>query len=776
MESNTSISNFPDPFADPKVKATPEYILKYGKAMYSQFGKYGLRVFYNDKAKYQSLANYANGMQPIDKYKKRLDCWDDEPGKDTFVNIDWSPFNLATKFVNIMTDKIYQTGYDPVCHPIDPLALDQRQNTEYMMKAFMEHRDWIQEMGTAFNAETLGFDPGLLPDHADELEMHMNMTYKDRFAMEAEMAIKIHMTNNDFEQVRKEYIRDFVVYGIGCLETRNDKNGYTKIRRLDPRTVIIGNSESEDFKNVTHGGYVENVSIADLRTAAGKQFTEEQYQTIYRDFSRPVYGSETNVPPLNAYDTYNNGGERMVPVMKFYFKTTNEYTYVKKQDKRGTWRLYPQENRTKEKEGQKLIKDFYETVYEGSWIVGSEFVYNCGMLNDVEVDPTNPSATRIPLHVISPNMLNGQTSSMLNSCIPILDQININWYQFQHMLAQTRPDGPAINLDALVEAPLGKGGKMFTARQVMDLYMKKGILVFSGKGMSGQNGNGVPIQEMSNNNYEKATGFLNNIIMLINMLRQITGINEAVDASTPSTDALVGTMQLAANGANSALGYIFHSDRMMVKHVSESCIFLTQNAVRRGQVAGYVDSIGVSSVKYWEVNKDVSLCQFGIELTTRPTPAEWQEFYAQIAKGYDAGVLTASDFITLKEFTNLRQARQYMAVIERRRKKEEQQAQQAMMQQQGQLNQQAVLTAEQAKQQTMQMELTLKAQLEKAQGERELVNIHAKYGYEIQLEQMRLQQKADDAAMAANSKIVDTVIRENSKQEIAEKKPAPKSS
>lgn len=758
-EVKTTFGGFPDPMADKRTKDSREYILAYAKAMYGQFGRYGLRVFYNDRIKYRNLANYALGLQPLDKYKRRMDVWnEDEPGKDTFINIDWQILNLATKFVNIMSNKITDAGYDVECHPIDPLALDARKNIEYKMKAVMEHREWFSQMGLELNPEKLGFDPAMLPDHSDELEIHMNMTYKDRFAMEAEMAIKLHMTNNDFEQVRKEIVRDSVIYGVMSAETRNDKNGNTKIKRIPPESVIIGNSISEDFKNVTHGGYIENITFSELQVSAGKQFTQDQYEEIKNGYYAPKSANQYLF--MGASNIASDGiQEQMISVMKFYYKTSVTSTYIKKKDKRGNDRLYPQGPNTQAKEGQELIRDTYEVVYEGMWIVNSNFIYNYGMMNDMEVDPLNPCATRIPLHVICPNMLNGNTISILHSCIPILDQIQLNWLQFQHMVAQVVPDGHAIDLDALIEAPLGKGGKNFTPRQVLDMYFKKGILAYSGKGQANRGGNGVPVQPMENGNYAKAFGFLNNVFALINLLRQVSGMNEGVDASTPSPDALVGTLQIAAQGADQALGYLYKADRLMVKHIAESCIRLTQNAVRNGEVSGYIDSIGISSVNFWKVSTDITAHQYGMQIVAQPTQAEWMEFYRDLADAVKTGVVSLSDKIVMQEMTNLKQARQYMAMIERRRKKEAMEMQQMTMQQQAQLNQESMAATEQMKQQTIQLETQSKLAIVQAEEAKELRVLDKKYGYDLELKRMELDQKDDAAQLQARTTIVDTTLK-----------------
>lgn len=757
---------FPDPLADNKTKNSKEYIVAYNRAIYNSFNRYGIRFLYNDRVKYRNHANYYLGKMLMDRYKKRMASFnEEEPGKESFLNINWLPINLAYKFVNIIVDKVVSTGYDVELEAIDPIALDARKDMESTMRAIMDNKAWLEQMQIDLNPQKLGFDPAILPDHSDELQLHIEMSEKDEFAMEGEMAINLHFTNNDFEQVRKEYIRDGVLYSPMMVETRNDKYGNTKIKRISPEYGVIANSRSEDFKDAPWGGYIEYMSFEELQASAGESFTMKEYDDIYCNFSSSLISTDT-VLGLTPFQNKTDG-DRKVAVMKSYYKTNIQNTYVKKKDSRGNNRLYKTDKQNKkEKDGQEVLRDTYEVVYESRWIIGSEYIYEYGIMNDLEVDKNNPCATRIPLHVIYPNMLDGMSTSVFETCLPIFDEINVAWFQFQHLMASIIPDGVAIDQDALADIALGGAGKKSSPKEIMDLFFKKGILLYSSRGLDGGKTH-LPVQNLMNNTHEKAERQLGTVFSLINVLRQLTGMNEGVDASTPSANALVGTMEIAYQGALSAIGHLFSADRLMVKHVAESCISLTQAAIRRGEISGYINSIGIGSVKFWQVNKSITARQYGMRIVVRPTQAEWGDLYAHAGAALEKGILNYSEYSIIREMSNLKQARKYMAIVEKRKAREAQAQQQAMMQQQGELNQQTALAAEQAKQQTLQLEYQLKGGLEQAIAQRNIAEIHAKYGYELQIQQMMLQQKASDAEVQARTKILDGAAKNQTAMEVA---------
>ncbi len=147
---------YPDPMATPKEKGTPKYILQYGKAMYHQFNKTGYRLFFNDRVNYKKRTAYAQGNQPVNPYMKRLDCWDDEPGKEVYVNINWQILNLATKFINIMIGKMVKLEYDSICTPIDPVSVDAKRQRRAMMEAYNENERFLQDLGIGLSKEQLG--------------------------------------------------------------------------------------------------------------------------------------------------------------------------------------------------------------------------------------------------------------------------------------------------------------------------------------------------------------------------------------------------------------------------------------------------------------------------------------------------------------------------------------------------------------------------------------------------------------------------------------------
>lgn len=760
---------YPDPNKSPEEKGKKEYGLKYCKAMYHQFNKSGTKLFYNYRQTYRKLAAYAQGNQPIDQYKKRLDCWEVEgEGGDVYVNIDWEILKVANKFVNLVVGKLNQQEYDIIATPVDPLSVARRKEKLNMMKAYIENRAFIESLGISMSSDFLGFDPAKIPDDLDQLEMYMALHEKEEMAMQAEMAVLLAMSKNDFPQIREEYLRDCVIYGIGAVEVRNDRQGNTRHKRIAPESLIVGNSNSPDHKNIVHAGYVENVTFSELKTSAGDQFSEAEYETIYQKYSKKTNTSDTGIYDFYPDTYYNQSDEKMVSIMRFYYKTPNTYKYEKKKDSRGNRRMYPTKwgkgNSQEYKEKyldtgeREIISDTYEVVYEGTWILGSDYIFNYGPLQDMEVSSQNYNEARVPIHIYAPGMLNGRVLSVVETCLPIFDQIQINWLQYQNVIARFIPDGHAFDLDALVDAPLGKGGKAMSPREMLKMFFKTGRYVYRGGNINGQNGNGKPIEPIKSSDMNNAEMFLNNVFTLIGILNQIIGLNDATNASTPNPDALVGTQKFSFMATENALDYLKRGDRMIIQHVAESSVKMTQLAVKRGQVSGYIRALGDLTAQFWEVNKDISLCEYGIGIEPRPTQEEWSDFYNKADTALNNQQITLDDYTMCIQFKNLKQAWRYLATKERMRKEEVQQMNQENIKLQAEENKNSAIAIEQAKQQTITLENQLQTEREVLLKKMDAEIQEKKYAAEFQLRQLEVGVKAENNIREQESKVLTKTL------------------
>jgi len=121
--SYNSDSSFPDQVVSDAEKATYEYGLAVGRAIEGEwFRNYrygtnspGYAINFNN---YNLLRLYARGEQPVQKYKDELAI----NGDLSYLNLDWKPVPVISKFVDIVVNGISQRSYDINAYAQDPVC------------------------------------------------------------------------------------------------------------------------------------------------------------------------------------------------------------------------------------------------------------------------------------------------------------------------------------------------------------------------------------------------------------------------------------------------------------------------------------------------------------------------------------------------------------------------------------------------------------------------------------------------------------------------------
>jgi hypothetical protein len=325
----------------------------------------------------------------------------------------------------------------------------------------------------------------------------------------------------------------------------------------------------------------------------------------------------------------------------------------------------------------------------------------------------------------------------MEQVIPIADAIQIAWYRLQNVINQSRPKGIMIEMGALEDIPLGSGGKKLDPMSVLDLYNKTGTLVYRKADAQGRMTNYRPIEELENGLGRDAMSYWQLIQNHIQMLRDITGMNEMTDGSTPDPRTLTTVAKLAYEGTNNALYSIVQGDKFLLEDLANDIILRLQDVAETGEVKGYIRALGSNTMKFFKMSSNVALYEFGIFLEDRPTDDQRAMLMQQVQAGQAGGLLDIEDAIIIQNTDNLKVAQQLLAFkIKKRREQEEEKA---MRQQQmnAQVQQESAMVAEQAKQQTIQVEGQMKAQLIQVEKELDSKLLEMKYQYELQLEQLR---------------------------------------
>ena len=731
------IGGYPSPFVSQEEKAKKEYGLEYFKKMYSEWSGKTTNNQDERRRRYEKNRSYSDGVQDVSKYKDLLDV----EGDTSYLNLDWSPVSIIPKFVDVIVGGIVNQEHDIICKATDPISLRQRKKDEYRYYSNMINNDFYKRI-----SQSLGKDvtpKGFTPESNDELDIYMNLDYKQSLEISVEQGLKYIMDRNDFDETRKRVIRDLVVLGIGALKTSIDTQEGVKIRYVDPINLVTSHSSKPDFTGIQHAGEVYNVTISELKRMAGDQFSEEEYKKIAESYT----GKNNNPSKVtqNSFYDENLGSysydydDFSINILDAEFLSVDKIKYEKKQNsfggfsvnkKRGNYKA-PKQSKNERKQMELNVK----VVYAGKYIVGTDYVFDYGLLKNMTRPLENLVNTKLSYVIYQPNVYKMASKSLTERMVPFADQIQLAHLKIQQLLAKARPKGAAFELGALENVPKGDGTN-FTPLDLQEVYDQTGNIYFRRQADDGSMSHAMPIVELENGIGKDMMSLIQIYQYNLQMIRDVTGINEARDASTPDKKSLVGVQKLALLASNNATRNINDGFLNITKRVCEDSVLKLQDFFKYSKNKSiYNFALGNDLENNIEMMEELPLRSFGMFIEVAPDEEEKAILEQNIQISLSQQQLRIEDAIAVRRIKNAKLANQ-MLILKRKKMQEEQQKiaeQNAQMN--AQVQQQSAQSASQMKQQEMQIEAKLEQTKIQSQLQADAEKIKLEYELKRQFEQ-----------------------------------------
>jgi hypothetical protein len=703
---------YPDPLASEVEKASKDYGLRYFQSMFNDWAGESETLLESRRQRWQKARNYAGGKQSV-----------------SYVNLDWSIVPIIPKFIDIVVNSLTNADYSIKATAIDPVATDKRKADELQMKTAMLTKEFLAEM-EMMTGIPAGKDQ-YIPQDRDELELFMQLTYKQAAEIAIEQGVKLALTINEWKEVAKRVIRDLVIIGIGAVKTELDHRGVT-IRYVDPLYLVTSYSQSPDFREITNAGEVKRISISELKAEAGDQFTEREYQEIAKIYT----GKFGNAKHMRTIPNIVNGQEFyeydhfLVDVMDAQFIVPNELVYEQKENKYGGSSFSKKKDTYKPPKQSKYKRNVsrtsYECKYSGKWIINSELMYDYGKARNQIRAKSALHKTKLDYIIYSPDIDFMKNQSLCERMIPFGDQIQIVHLKMQHLAAKARPKGLAMEVGSIEGVGNGKGGT-FTPLEIQEIYDQTGVYYYRYLQDDGSPSQARPITELDGG----VGSALNELLALyqhnLSMLRDVTGVNEARDGNLPAKESVVGVAKLNLIASNNATRAINDAYLNLFRRTAESSILMIQDLVEYDKpYKGYVHAIGELNMTAIEVTRDVSLYEFGLEIEAEPNEEEKQKIEENIQQSLAQKELRIEDAIIIRSVKNPKLANQLLVL--RRKKYLEDQMAQAQAQAQANAEQQAL-----AAQQKFEADRAIK----QMENELDLQKLQAEYMLKDQFEQKR---------------------------------------
>jgi len=709
-------ASFPDQFAPDSLKKTKEFGLQVGQAIqYEWFRKEGVNQcrFYSQWLEFNRLRLYARGEQSVAKYKNELAV----DGDLSYLNLDWTPVPIIPKFVDIVVNGMSDRLFTIKTYAQDAMSSEKRGKFQQMVETNVIAKPLFKQIEQDFGMDVFQVNPEELPESDLEMELYMQMNYKPAVEMANEIAINTMLDENHYDQTRKRCDMDLMTLGVSMVKHEFQLGDGIKVKYVDPANVVYSYTEDPYFKDCFYWGEVKTIPITEV-LKINPDLTQEDMKEISK-YSQSWYDY------YNVAQMYENSMfyRDTCTLLYFNYKSTESFVYKKKQTSEGNYTTVPKDDQFNPPE-EMMEEGKFERVekridvwYEGVMVMGTNIILKWEMAKNM-VRPQSASQYAMPNYVATaPRMYKGNIESLVRRMIPFADLIQLTHLKLQQVISKVVPDGVFIDADGMNEVDLGTGNA-YDPSDALRLYFQTGSVVGRSYTQDGDfNQARVPITQLtSSSGSQKMQMLIGNYNHYLDMIRQVTGLNEARDGSTPDAYSLVGVQKLAALNSNTA-----------TRHILEGSLFLTQTlaealSIRTADVLEYSDfadefamQIGKYNVGMLDDIKNLYIYDFGIFIEMSPDEEQKAQLEQNIQMALSKEDISLEDAIDIREVKNLKMANQLLKLKRKKKEEKDQQQKATEMQMQQQNNMQSQQAAAQIQMQKIQMETQSKMQVKQAE-------------------------------------------------------------
>jgi len=777
MAHNNANIDFPSQVVSDAEKLSYDYGLKVAKAIEKEWfhnDRQGNR-FRTHKNNFHNLRLYARGEQSIQKYKDELSI----NGDLSYLNLDWKPVPIISKFVDIVVNGLTERVYDIKAYSQDPFGISKR--TEYMESIL---RDMRSQEFNDIAAETMNIDlyennKEDLPDSEEELALHMQLTYKQAVELAEEQAINVLMEGNRYELIKKRFFYDLTTIGIGAVKTSFNTSEGVVIDYVDPANLVYSYTDSPYFEDIYYAGEVKSIPINEL----AKQFPHLEHEDL-----EDIVQQAGRTYNFNHSHSLDDGDSNKIQVLYFNYKTYMNEVYKLKETGSGAMKIIPKDDSFNPPEDVEFnyakLQRSIECVYDGALILGTNKLLKWEMARNMMRPKSDFTKVKMNYAIVAPRMYNGKIESLVGRITGFADMIQLTHLKIQQVMSRMTPDGVYLDADGLAEIDLGNGTN-YNPQEALNMFFQTGSIIGRSFTQDGdQNPGKVPIQEISNGQGagNKMQALIANYNYYLQMIRDVTGLNEARDGSTPDPKSLVGVQKLAAANSNTATRHILQAGLFLTAEVAECLSLRISDIIEYSPTRdAFIQSIGVHNVATLEEMANLHLYDFGIFIELAPDEEEKQLLENNIQIALSKEGIDLEDAIDIRDIRSVKLANQVLKIRRKKKFERDQLAQkqqsEAQAQAQAQAQQQIQQSEVQKQQQLTQSEIELenaKAQLKgatlekEAQVKKELMD--HEFELNLRLRELDLQAAREDGGMKEDRKDQRTKLQASQQSQLIDQR------
>ena len=732
----------PSHLIDPR-KKDREWILQMTKSIENDFKRYCPNLFFNNRLEYNKIVTAIQGLDPSNKYLNIVDQNVSHNSNLTSLNLNKGPLQLLSKYFRHLTGKLNDVEFDISVKPNN--SLSRRAEDEYrtILQTFMQLQKILEDSRVGDIQEFIGQAGFEIPDNNEELEIQMQMSLPSQLAMFIKRALREinYLDKNDQKFNEADY--NLIAFGAAAIETVLNQNGIPTKNVIDPRDLLVGYSNTEDARDVSEIGRYRMATINEIRQEDKDGCLKEDDLKAIERFCMGRYGNnDYNFIARGAFAQDDLYSKYRCLVLDLYFYSYDEEVKVAKKDKNGNPRVQPKQfgyyrGREAEYEQKYPDKRIYRTktqnVYRVSWIVGTDFIWNYGLMKNISRPSTDVFKAELPIRLICPLIKDGRTVSIIQEMINVAERANRFWTKMEESLATARKNGFTLDVPAFMAAAAGLAGQGYTFDSLLKMAMEENIILVDHKAMAGVSNGAKPFVENYGGLGSDFEQYFNGLQGCILLLQEISGFG---GAATGSPEKYTGkkVAELAVASADYSIRHLFRAKKTLFENVMQTTTRLLLDSITLGESEVLRNYIGENAFEFIKDNADKYECMLMIEF--RASKEEWDRVYEAagiaVKTPLEQGGISYADYLMVMECETIEEAEQKLRLLYNRNIKKYQQMQQKMIEANGEEQRKSAEVSIQAEQQKFEMQLKHEREMKALEVQAEITKAKVNYTLELQ--------------------------------------------
>lgn len=726
-----NVLGYPSHFVDPQLKQSPEYCAAFAEAFDSEatFSPYETFICRENQINFDHLRKLARGQQDPNQYKEKYGLKRNNGKKNrSFRSLNFEIVKIAPKFRDHMINRLVSQDYRINVKALDSMAMNARRKVKSEIEAYRASYEQIQEFE---RISALQVDKNVTEEQLNmtpqELDVHLDMNPSDMTSSEIKDYLLMNLGLNNWGQKSEDISGNLTDLGVGAVHVFIDEAGVIRQESLFPEKVVTNKCVKNDFSDMIRVGVYQDMTVADLKRKTKGAWGEEEYARIAREVAE--FGSSKYSKTFSDY--WNQGtytyayDHEKVTVFTCYWFSVDQYTYEELKDANGNtdmvvrpWAWVPgkgdesvnggkgftDQEYAQQTGGARIIyRNEIKNVYRCSWVKGTKKVFDYGLMTSMPRYAKSMAETCLPIIIQTTNFM-----SPFGNIENILDMFQLQWLQFQSHTAASKPPGIMIERNSLIKAGMksGQASKSVNWKELLQMYAETGSIVFDGyDGKTGQALPWFPVQEIKNGLSPGAQEHFTLMIQMLDLIRTLLGINELVDGQAPPERLGKGVAQLTFGAADLNLSHMTRAYKAIYERTCKMVVDLMPDAFDQGVLPSFIETLGMESYQFFNLNKDINLRDMGIEIEEGVDNAVQERIVTAINIAIEKGELDAEDAIIVEMEKNPYKIIQILKMKRKEKIREAQKMQFQNMDYQSQKNQEDAQVAGQIQQQNLQIEM-----------------------------------------------------------------------